>query len=108
MNSRDKLTQLANDFYSETMPNYDSMQYFKDIDEDLEKLEELEKLMGTPIQDIMKRLKFLEILKKHIKLIDYGFFYDKIVIYLPVNYREQLKEWLENEKSCNKITQIRK
>ena len=39
MTSREKLSQIANDFYSETMPDYDTMQYFKDVDADLEVLE---------------------------------------------------------------------
>lgn len=39
MNSRDKLTKLANYFYNDENPSFDTMQYFKDIDNDLEILE---------------------------------------------------------------------
>lgn len=46
---------------------------------------------------LKKNLKLLEVLKENIKSIDYCIFNDKIVIYLPVNYREQLKEWIDNE-----------
>lgn len=38
------------------------------VKKDLDELEELKKIMGTPIQEIMKRLKILEILKEHISL----------------------------------------
>lgn len=37
------------------------------VEKDLEELEELKKIMGTPIQEIMKRLKVLEILKNNLK-----------------------------------------
>ena len=39
----------------------------RQIIEDLEELEEYRKIMGTPIQDIRKRLKALEILKNNLK-----------------------------------------
>ena len=37
------------------------------LKKELEELEEYRKIMGTPIQDIMKRLKILEILKNNLK-----------------------------------------
>lgn len=37
---------------------------YNQILKDLDELEKLKNLMGTPIQDIMKRLKILEIIKK--------------------------------------------
>lgn len=41
-----------------------SVEQIEELVKDLEELEELKVLMGTPIQDIMKRLKILEILKR--------------------------------------------
>lgn len=64
---------------------------------DLEELEKYRKVMCEPILDIMKKLKLLYILKENIRLIDYCIYNDKIVIYLPVYYREQLKEWLDGK-----------
>ncbi len=39
------------------------------LNKDLEDYEELKKIMGTPIQDIMKRLKILDILKNRSYII---------------------------------------
>lgn len=51
------------------------------------------------MKPILKELEMLDILKDNIKIINYLIFNDKIVIYLPVQYREKLKEWLENGKN---------
>lgn len=39
-------------------------EYLKEVLKDLDELEELKKIMGTPIQEIMKKLKELEAIKK--------------------------------------------
>lgn len=41
---------------------------FRVIEKSLDELEELKKLMGTPIQDIMKRLKILEEIRNSFKV----------------------------------------
>ena len=50
-------------------------------------------------EENQKQKQLLDILKEHIKLIEYCIFNDKIVIYLPINYREKLKEWLDERES---------
>ena len=119
MNSRDKLTKLANNFYKETMPEYDSMQYFKDIDEDLEKLEQYEKIFNEPLIEIRKRLEILDMLKQefHIKLYNANEISYKAYLITIQSYEDEgtwdttaettitkeqydkLKEWLKNEKT---------
>lgn len=39
--------------------------HFKQLEKDLDELEELKKIMGTPIQEIMKKLRKLEVIEKH-------------------------------------------
>jgi hypothetical protein len=46
-------------------------------------------------KQLEKDLEILEILKENIKFIDYRIFTDRIVIYVPKHYRENIKEWLE-------------
>lgn len=86
--------------------------HFKQLEKDLEDYEELKKLMGTPIQDIMKRLKVLEIFKKILLLkivisvdkVDAEIPSDKIVFNLDeLNNEEKdtlwewLREWLNDK-----------
>lgn len=78
---------------------------FRVIEASLQELEELKKIMGTPIQDIMKRLKILEILKKNIEIVDTDFVDedgdDIFKIQLkPLNSSNQriIEEWLGNDK----------
>ena len=47
---------------------------FEPIEKDLEDYEELLKIMGTPIEKIMKKLKYLEIIKKFV--LERTAFYD--------------------------------
>ena len=91
----------------------------KPILKDLEELEELKKIMGTPIQEVMRNLKVLEILKPylkqtlHIKEMGDGLeislkpitFYNAKVMDLDFNFNDtqqienirKVKEWLEND-----------
>lgn len=76
------------------------------IKQDLEELEELKKIMGTPIQEIMKRLKLLDILKEFLNDSNTGTGWIEIninpnhdVLDSEEHKKKQLliKEWLENE-----------
>lgn len=73
------------------------IEQYNQVLKDLDELEKYREVMSEPILDIMKKLKMLHILKENIKLIDYCIYNDKIVIYLPVYYREELKEWLDEK-----------
>lgn len=61
---------------------------YNQVLKDLEDYEELKELMGTPIQDIMKKLKVLEILKEYLT--------PHIIEELCIEEKE-VKEWLGNE-----------
>lgn len=73
------------------------IEQYNQVLRDLKELEKYRKVMGEPILDIMKKLNLLYVLKENIKLIDYCIYNDKIVIYLPVYYRDALKEWLDGK-----------
>lgn len=60
---------------------------YNQVLKDLEELEELKKIMGTPIQDIMKRLKVLDIIQ------NYAIKYDNCVCIDAIFYDEEVKEW---------------
>ena len=49
-------------------------EYYNKIADDLEEYEELKKIMGTPIQELMKQLKELKTVKDFV--INYTAFYD--------------------------------
>ena len=53
------------------------------------KIKEYENLMGTPIQDIMKRLKVLDIIQ------NYAIKYDNCVCIDAIFYDEEVMEWCE-------------
>lgn len=68
---------------------------------DLEDYEELKNLMGTPIQDIMKRLKILEILKKELVIEpEYNFLTEKydVFIYGERGFGEMIKIEVDKDK----------
>ena len=66
------LKENENGFSKETIVLYEEdIKQYNQVLKALEELEELKKIMGTPIQDIMKRLKVLEIFKKILMLTIY-------------------------------------
>jgi hypothetical protein len=76
MTNKEALNYLAKILGLDNYPNGTEEDLTKDdyaftclyqLNEELNELEEYRKIMSTPIQDIMKRLKALEILKKHLK-----------------------------------------
>lgn len=104
---RGEVKQKFYEAYHKTRPELEL------IKKDLEELEELKKIMGTPIQDIMKKLKVLNILqmaavrdelfkldddgvgKKHsYVLVDYDSYHAS---YLTPDEYKLIKEWLGNE-----------
>lgn len=67
------------------------------IKKDLEELEELKILMGTPIQDIMKRLKILDALKRNVGIrLAIQEWANKETKVFP-NDRKIVKEWLDGK-----------
>lgn len=77
------------------------LEYFEEVLKDLELLEKYKRDMCEPIQDIMKCLKILDILKPYIELSSDGIISCHNLILTPYykDYEEQynlLKEWLEN------------
>ena len=67
------------------------------IQKDLEDYEELKNLMGTPIQDIMKRLKTLEALKRNVGIrLAIQEWANKETKVFP-NDRKIVKEWLDDK-----------
>lgn len=62
---------------------------YNQVLKDLEELEELKKIMGTPIQDIMKRLKVLDIIQ------NYAIKYDNCVCISSIFYDKEVMEWCE-------------
>lgn len=104
------LKENENGFSKETIVLYEEdIKQYNQVLKALEELEELKKIMGTPIQDIMKRLKVLEIFKKILMLtivigvdkVDAEIPSDKIIFKLDeLNNEEKdmlwdwLREWL--------------
>lgn len=84
---------------------------FIQLDAELKELEEYRKIMGTPIQDIMKRLKVLEILKeiclegkdKYGKgtwgWVEFDLGYENGWDIEESEKMEKVREWLKNEES---------
>lgn len=66
------------------------------IKKDLEDYEELKKVMGTPIQEIMKRLKVLEILKRVIFLTNNSYYIQTKKRLNEEDYK-LIKEWLDGK-----------
>jgi len=118
MTSKEKLLNILKNYKLADKGNGDFLsedyqeELLNPIFKDLEDYEELKKIMGTPIQDIMKRLKILEILKEHIAFKLDERQCDKYLIQMASKdtgnytyirlYEEEvmklLKEWLENDK----------
>ena len=72
---------------------------YNDIVDELDILKEYRKIMGTPIQEIMKRLKVLELLKRYYRIgetIDEDFLVLKKPI--PIEDADKIEEWLKNDK----------
>lgn len=76
------------------------------IEKDLEELAELKKLMGTPIQDIMKRLKVLEILKEHISFKIDERQCDKYLIKMVSEDTGNYTYIRLYEEECNKLLEV--
>lgn len=78
-------------------------EFLDKLNKDLEEYEEIKKLMGTPIQDIMKKLKVLEIIKKW--FMEYTIDYSKIdnTFFVDTFIRDDepifkiLEEWLNGK-----------
>ena len=67
MKSKERLEALNYTWFYEPTCQEDAdkrEKIIKELEKDLEDYEHLKELMGTPIQDIMKKLKVLEIIKK--------------------------------------------
>ena len=75
--------------YLKARKNYDEAKSI--IEKDLEELKELKIIMGTPIQDIMKKLKVLEILKR--TKLDVWNFYHNIKDFDKSTYGITDYEW---------------
>lgn len=107
MNSKEKLALIKETWYDvdltdEKYIDFDEEQIFSDLEKDLEELEELKKIMGTPIQDIMKRLKILEIIKPYIEITSDGIISCHNLMLSPIcdRYKKEydlLKEYLDGK-----------
>lgn len=102
MTSKEALESIRNEYYTENgrkivvIGNDDER--FDIVEKDLEELEEIKKIMGTPIQDIMKQLKVLDQLKEILSMDYlvrvYGYEMAKrLQTYLKSN--DIVKNWLE-------------
>ena len=85
MNSRDKLTKLANYFYNDENPSFDTMQYFKDIDNDLEILEILKKRLNIKIP------------YGSVKVISVNNNDDYLLFEVELKEHTKIEEWLERK-----------
>lgn len=66
MTSKEALNKIQHNFGQ--LKGQELINCFETIEKDLQELERYRKVMTTPIQEIIKKLEVLEILKKHIKL----------------------------------------
>lgn len=113
MDSKEKLQRSINALnYKKSqngkLSNVDEerLKCYEEVFKDLEDYEELKKIMGTPIQDIMKRLKLLDILKEFLSDANTGTGWIEINIdpnhdnLDSEEYKKKkllIKEWLKNE-----------
>lgn len=91
----EKEQKTGNEVYCET-----DIEQYNQVLKDLDELEELKKIMGTPIQDIMKRLKVLDQLKEILSMDYLVRVYDyemakRLQTYLKSN--DIVKEWLDGK-----------
>ena len=111
MTSKERCEALMEYIVEENQGYFDKERIGNDLTAiliDLEDYEKLKNLMGTPIQDIMKRLKILEIMTEFLRdgntgtgWIEINIDPDHDILDSEEHKKKQLliKEWLENGKN---------